>query len=165
MPGLVVNGTAVGIDAQVLGLDEMTGKMKITDALRRHRGQEFVCVVSMVDAVDDDVVDVQHQVTVRLLEHGEQELAFVHRRVDGGVVRNVFERDALLEDVLYASHPSRNMPDRVFGKRNRHQVIQLPVVPGSAQVFRVHANAVFGHEGLDVPNEGFIEWRRRADRQ
>ena len=35
-------------------------------------------VITMIDAVDDDIVDIEHQVAVGLFENSQQELAFAH---------------------------------------------------------------------------------------
>ncbi len=58
-PGLVANGLPVRIDAQVFCFNQVTGEMKVFDPFFRHREQELARVVFVVDAVDDDIVDVE----------------------------------------------------------------------------------------------------------
>ena len=157
-------GATVRVDSEVLVLDEMTGQVEIANALRRHRMEEFMCVVAVIDAVHDDVVDVEHQVAVRLLQHGKQKLAFRHRRIERCVVADVFERHALLENVLYATHTTGDILDGLFGERDRHQVVELTVVTAVTQVFRVHADLVLGHEVLDIPDQLFVQWGGSPDR-
>ena len=73
LPCLVVYRGAMRVDSQVLGFDIVAGQVEVANPISRHFVQEFVCVVLVVDAVDDDVVDVEHQVAVGFFEYGERE--------------------------------------------------------------------------------------------
>ena len=78
LPGLVVDGAAVRVDTQILVLDVVTGKVEIAYALTRHGAQKLVCVVAMINAVDDNIVDIEHQVAVCFVKNGQQELLLGH---------------------------------------------------------------------------------------
>ena len=119
----------------------------------------------MVNAIDDDVVDVQHQVAFRFFENREQELFFGHRRICRRVVRNVFQRDSLLQYFLDAMHSAGDVTNGVFREWNRHQIVQVAIVATVAQVFGIQANIVLHHEFLDVADQLFVKRGRGADGQ
>ena len=68
----------MGVDPEVFVLNEMSGEVAIANAIRRHRAKEFMRVITMIDAVHNYVVDVEHQIAIRLFQHGKQKLAFCH---------------------------------------------------------------------------------------
>ena len=57
------------------------------------------------------------------------------------------------------------MRDGIVGERDGHEVVELAVIAAGAEVLRVKADVVLGHECLDVQHELLVEWRGRADRQ
>ncbi len=164
-PGLLVDCRAVRIDPQVLGFDVVSREMEITDSLCRHLQHELVRVVAMIDAVDNDIVDVEHQVAIRFLEDGIHKIRLGHRGICGRVIGNVFQRNTLLENILHPPYAFGDIADSLFREGDRHQVVKLAIVAAVAQVFGVHADVVFGHERLDIANELLVERCGPADGQ
>ena len=106
----------------------MTRKVKISNALSRHRTHKRTCVIAMINAVHNNIIDVEHQVAVRFLKHRQEKVPFIHRRVGRGVVGHIFEGNSLLEDVLNTAYTPGDVLDGIFGKRDWHQVVQVAVV-------------------------------------
>ena len=154
----------MGVDPEVFILHEMPRQVEIAYALCGHRVQELMRVIAVIDAVYDDIVDVEHEVAVCLFKYRQKELAFRHRRIDRGVVTDIFERHTLFENVLHSAHALSNILDGLLRERDRHQVVELPIITAVTQVFRVHADIVHCHEFLDVPDQLFIQWGGRPNR-
>ena len=58
-PNRITDRVSMSIDAQVFRFYVMAGEVKILDPLRGHGQHEFVGVILVIDAVDDDIIDVQ----------------------------------------------------------------------------------------------------------
>ncbi len=164
-PGLVVDRRAVGVDPEIGGLRMVPRNVKIPDARCRHLVQKRTGIVAVVDAVHDDVVDVEHEIAVGFFEHGERELEFTHRRVGRRIVGDVLECDALPENILYATYAAGDPAHGLRRKRDRQQVVEVSVVAAVTQVFGILTYAVSFHEVADGPHQVLVQGRRGADRQ
>ena len=62
-----------------LDVDIVTCEMEVFDSVFRHGEHEFSRVIFMIDAVDNNVVDVEQQIAIRLFKHSFHELDFGQR--------------------------------------------------------------------------------------
>src|SRR5690606_18752921 len=88
-PDSVLHGGTVGIDLQVRRFVVVAGHMQVHHSLRRQRGQVGGGVVTVVDRVDVEVVDVQQQVAVGLFQYRAEKVDLLQRLIGRGVVGNV----------------------------------------------------------------------------
>ena len=152
----------MGVDAQVVGFPGVSSDVQVGDAVQRQAMQKSQRVVAEVDAVDVDVVDVEQQQAVRLVDHGIDELQLGQRRVGRGVVRDVLDADAPLEEVLGLPDALGDVPNGLVGERNGHQVVEMAMVAAGRQVFGVAADAVVVQKLLDGRQQFEIQRRRTA---
>ena len=85
----------------------MPGQVEIANPVSRHVLEKGARVVAMVDAVDDDIVDVEHQVAVGFFEDRQQKLFLTEGCVDGRIERDVLKGNTLLKNVLYTAYAFR----------------------------------------------------------
>ena len=129
-----MTGRGVCINTQVFRLLVVTRYMTMGNAFHRQCQQEFLRIVPMVNAVYIDIVDVHQQVAVCFRKHRVDEVNFIHLARRGCIVRNVFNRYALLEDVLYMPYASGYIADRFLRKGYGHQVVEVAVIAAVAQM-------------------------------
>ena len=131
--------------------------MKVFDSFFRHREHELARVVLVIDAVDDDIVDVEQQVAVCFLQYGIGKFDFRHGRIGRRVIGDVLHGHTLLKNVLRLPDSTGDVADCFLRKRDRHKVVKLAVVTAITQVLGIKTDVVFGHESLDVVQQLFIE--------
>ena len=165
-PYRIDNIGAVGVNDQVRVFIVVTGNMRIANALCRQLFQESDGIITMVDRVDIDIVDVQQKTAVGLAEHGIEKIDFLHftarRR---GVIGGVFHGDFLLQNVLYPADAFGHIMHGILGERDGQQVIEVAVIGAVAQVLAVMFDTMLLHEFSDRPDKVFIQRCRTADGQ
>ena len=67
IPYRIDDRVPVCVDAQIFRFYVVSGEVEIFDSVHRHVEHEFFCIVFVVDAIDDDVVDIEQQVAVRFV--------------------------------------------------------------------------------------------------
>ena len=157
----------VGVDDQILGLDEVTGNMGIGDSLTRQLLKEIPRFVSVIDTINVDIVDVDQQVAISLCQHAINEIDLGHLLPWRAVVGRIFDRDASFEKVLDSSYAARNILDGIAREWNRHQVIQVPAVSAITQVVAVDNDFVLIEKSLQLQQILIIErvWSAKIQTQ
>src|SRR3990172_6592494 len=150
------------VDDQILLLAVVTGDVRVGNAMTRQSLEEFDRVVAVIDAVHEDVVDVDEEVAVGLFEDGPDEVDLGHLLTWRAIVGGVFYRDASLKDCLYATDAIRHVMHRLLGEGDGHQVVDMPVVGAVAQVVAVTTNLVDIEKLLELEQIVRIERCRAA---
>ena len=116
----------------------------------------------MVDAVYIYIVDVQQQVTISFGQYVIDELRFRHLLAGRSVIGHVFNSQAPPGNLLDAPDSSGRITDCLFGKRDRHQVVQVTVIGTIAQVFAVTTDVVRIKELSYLVEECLVQGCRAA---
>jgi hypothetical protein len=120
-------------------------------------------VESVVDTVDEDIVDVEVEAAIGLRDHGIEEFEFGHLAVGQGIGGYVLHADAALEHVLYPSDPVDHVVHRLFTERDRHQVVQLAAIATVRQMLRVGPCVMAVQKDLEIAQKVFVQRGRAAD--
>ena len=154
----------MGVNDQIRRLIVVPGHVQVGHPLRRDLIDELTRIVAVIDAVHVDVVDVQQQIAVGFAHDAEQEIRLAdfagQRCVEGGVLH----RNAAAQDVLGAAHASGYVPERIFGKGNRQQIVEMGAVAAPAQVLAVEQNAMLVEKALEALQEDLVQWIRTTQR-
>ena len=117
------------VDAQANrpnAVDVMAGQVNFLGRVQRHFGQPGVGVLAQVVGADRDVVNVKQQPAAGAPDQFGHEGAFAHGRVTEGQIAGwVFDQDLAAERVLGALNVGRDHVQRLLGKRDRQQIVQI----------------------------------------
>ena len=164
LPDLGQHVFTVGVDAQVVVLAVVAGNVCIQDPVGRDTCQVVMCIETVIDAVDENVVDVEVKTAIGLVDHGIEEFEFAHLARGGGIGRDVLHADAAFEYVLDVADARGDIVHRLGGERDRHQVVQLSAVTAIRKVFGVDACLMGIEKRLEFTKKTVIERGRSADR-
>ncbi|MNL42854.1 hypothetical protein D3C87_1653370 [compost metagenome] len=82
-----------------------------------------------------------------------------------GIVRDVFHRQASPENVLGLADTRGDVVHRLFGKRQRQQVVQVTVIAAIAQMLAVQRHVVVIEKTPDFLQKADVQRRRPAQGQ
>ncbi len=153
----------MGVDDEVLVLAMVAGDVPVGDPRTRQSLEKAYRIITMVDAVDVDVVDIEQQGAIGFFQHRVDELQFAHFGARRRVVGDVLDADAPFQQILGAPDARGHVAHGFIRERNGHQVVEVAVVGAIAEVFGVETNAVLVEEPADPADEGLVEWRRPAE--
>ena len=94
--------------------------MGVNDTFTGYGTQKVFRVVAVVDAIDMNVVDVYQQAAVGLLQHGIEEVDLFHFFAGCCVIGNVFNGDALFQNVLNPADARCHIIHRFTCEGNGH---------------------------------------------
>ena len=150
----------MGIHDQARRFSVVAGDMEIHQPFRREALQELMGVVTVIDAVHIEVVDVQVQAAVGLFQHRANEGEFVHfRHSGGGVIGGVFHGNAAFEDFLGPADAGGHVADGFPGEGERQQFVEMSFVVAVTQVLGVEADPMFIQKGFDPSEKAFVQGR------
>src|SRR5690349_16379746 len=114
----------------------MAREVELLHALRRNTVHVSARVESVVEAADEDIVDVEEDEAVGAPCYLAEEFPLCHDRLlVTDITRNILQQDAPAQSFLNLRHARSNMPYSFLGVGQGHQVMQVPAVhAGPAQV-------------------------------
>jgi hypothetical protein len=160
----------MGIDQDLAALerlDRVAGEMNLVHADGCDVRDEFARVEAVVAAADVDVVDVEQHAAAALERERREELPLWDvAAFELQVAGDVLDQDLPAEEILDLADAPDHVPQRLFGVRQRQQVVRKGAVDRApAQVLGDEPGLGQVHEPLEAPQVLAIERICRAQRQ
>jgi len=166
LPHRVRHRMIVGIH-QVVAVILVACEVNLLHALGGDGVQVLERVELMVHRAHVDVVDIEQDQAIGTLRDLGEKLPFAETRIAKfHVARHVLEQDAPAEEVLHAAHPLDDVRERLFGVRQRQQVVRIASGDTRpAEMIRDPRRLDALRERLQLSQVLAIERRAAADRE
>ena len=116
----------------------VAGDMEVGDSIGRKRLEKLVRGITMIDAIDVNIVHVEQQIAIRSLKYGREEFDLVDLLPERGIVGNVFDRNSPFQHILHLTNSPRSVGGCFLRERHRQEIIEMPIVPAKAQMFAIN---------------------------
>src|SRR2546425_2485482 len=144
---------------EVGALVAMSGEMNLANALCWQSCQVLCRVEAVVGGADVDIVDIEQDAAVGLLGDLCQKGPLRHGRMrEGQIARHILEQDLPAKPVLHGPHPLGDMLKRLFGVRQRQQVVGVMSADAApAEMIRDPSRLEAVYQGLQIAQISIIE--------